>query len=287
VQLSRFHRSRRGRERNSSRYLRKLAVIELGIVALAAIVSSSSAAIVAASATPTGGSALHPSSEIVSAALVEVSHDGTANNDSLSRVAVTLDTARAYAQMLTIQGSAFECWQGYSPSEGPCEATVNGVSYNRTENSDRWTAEKLPNASPARLSPSDPMNSLAAFKEVALGAVTRLGNATISGIATSEYRAQVSLVKLYLSGVEGSPDLLSVVYVMANPSPGSPYLSAPVTVWATAAGELLQVASSQTRALPGSPFKVPGNRTSSLIRRPSRCQILASRCKQSLRRHRT
>lgn len=211
MQLSRFHPSRRGRERNFSRYLRKLAVImavELGIVALAAMVSSSSAAIVAASATPTGGSSLHPSSEVVSIALVGQLHDGTANNDSLSRAAVTLNTARADAQMLTNQGSAFECWQGYSPSEGPCEVTVNGVSYGRTENSNRWTAEELTNSLPAGLSPSYPMNSLASFKEVALGAVTRVGNATISGIATSEYRAQVSLVKLYLSGVEGAPDLL-------------------------------------------------------------------------------
>jgi hypothetical protein len=233
--------------------------VELGIAALlAATVISSSAAIVAASATSIGGSALHPSSEIVSTALVQQFLDGTANNDSLSRVALSLNTARAYAQMLTIQGSAFECWQGYSPSEGPCEVTVNGVSYGRSENSNRWTAEELPNPSPARLSPGDSMNSLAAFKEVALGAVTRLGNATISGIATSEYRAQVSLVKLYLSGVEGVPDLLGIVYVMANPSPGSPYLSAPVMVWATASGELLQVASSQTRALPGDSIQGSG-----------------------------
>ena len=253
--------------------------------------SNGSATIVAASATSIGGSALHPSSEIVSTALVQRFHSGAPSNSSLSRTAVTLKTARANAEMLTIQGSAFECWQGYSPSEGPCEATVNGVSYIRTENSDRWTAENLPNASPAGLSPSDPMNSLAVFREVALGAVTRLGDATISGIATSEYRAQVSLVKLYLSGVEGAPDLLSVVYVMANPSPGSPYLSAPITVWATAAGELLQVTSSQTRALPGDSVQaVPGNLD--LVTDTATVTLLGSdfgmpRCMQSLRQHRT
>ena len=261
VQVSRFHRSRRGLERNFSSYVRRLAVVnavELGIAAaLAAIVISASATTVAASATSTGGPGLHPSSEIVSTALVQ-HQDGTPNSNSLSRVAVTLNTARADVQMLTSQGSAFECWQGYSPSDGPCQVTVNGVSYNRTENSNQWTGEKLPNASPAELSPSYPMNSLATFKEVALGAVTRLRDATIAGIATSEYRAQVSLVKLYLSGVEGNPDLLSVVYVMANPSPGSPYLSAPVTVWATAAGELLQVESSQTRAIPGDSIQGSG-----------------------------
>jgi hypothetical protein len=185
-----------------------------------------------------------PTSEVVTLAIADTSTRPPTASDSLLREAVLLTSPGPAMKSLENAGPSFTCSSTLSPSREPCELTVDGVSYERVANSNRWTAMRIASSSSATLSPASEMNSLRIFGEESLQTPIEIGDANVDGVATTGYHAVLSLIKLYELGLEQGDGLASFAMTLATPGAPSRILSAPVTVFVDAAGGIVQAQSS-------------------------------------------
>jgi hypothetical protein len=88
--------------------------------------------------------------------------------------------------------------------------------------------------------------------------VATLAIGRVDGIPVTEYRATVSLVKLYDGGPQNVDGVLGEVFLFANPSPQSPILTLPVEIWTNAAGQILKASASDKRQLASGAFTSAG-----------------------------
>lgn len=124
---------------------------------------------------------------------------------------------------------------------------VDGTTYLETSTG-MWTAFSSLEPSSTYLAPNGPDNSLAFFRDVSLGGLTTLGRSNIGGISTTEYRATVSEVKLFLLGASTKGGLTYIAYRMAQSN--SLLLALPVEVWVDAKGQILQARAKSNPVAP-------------------------------------
>jgi hypothetical protein len=130
---------------------------------------------------------------------------------------------------------------------------VDGVSYQQLP-SGKWEATKGPGIG-AELVESGAFADLQIFRQAATGPVVVVEHSVVDGIATTEYRATLSLLKLYYLGQQRGPGLLGSLFSAVDPAPQGLALSLPVEIWADSNGNFIRGSAqySPKRYLPVEP----------------------------------
>jgi hypothetical protein len=115
---------------------------------------------------------------------------------------------------------------------------VDGVSYQQLP-SGKWEATKAPEVSP-EIVENGALADLQGFRRAATGPVVVVGHSVVDGIATTEYRATLSLVKLYYLGQQRGPGLLGSLFSAVDPALQGLTLSLPVEIWADSSGNFIR-----------------------------------------------
>jgi hypothetical protein len=123
---------------------------------------------------------------------------------------------------------------------------VNGISYQWLPTG-KWEATKAPYIG-ANLVKSGA--DLQIFRQAATGPIVVVGHSVVGGIATTEYRATLSLLKLYYLGKQHGPGLLGSLFSAVDPAPLGSVLALPIEIWADANGNFIQASAQYSKTYP-------------------------------------
>lgn len=145
---------------------------------------------------------------------------------------------------------------------GGAQVFVNGINFQQLA-SGKWEGTEAPGIG-EELESGARIDYLQQFRQAAMGPVVVLGHAVIGGITTTEYRATLSLLKLYYLGQQSGPGLLGSLFAAVDPPEGL-VLSLPVEIWADAHGNLIRASAQYAKR--NSPFAPDGTSADSVTMR--------------------
>jgi len=128
---------------------------------------------------------------------------------------------------------------------GGAHVFVDGVNYQQLP-SGKWQGTKDPGLG-AELLESGAVADLQIFREAAVGPVVVVGHSVVGGIATTEYRATLSLLKLYYLGQQRGTGLLGSLFSVAEPAPLGRVLSLPIEIWSDSNGNFIRGSAQYTK----------------------------------------
>jgi len=193
------------------------------------------------------------SSEVFSISTDDQGNGGPLSGNNIQRWEVLFIRGTFSSKETLSLGQNVGCGSSGETSGETCSEVVNGIEYsNLGSPSGTWFSVRAPSNSVAMYSPKSSLNSLAAFRGAAVGPISDIGAAQISGFTTTEYRATVSLVELYKEDQAFPLGFVGLTYLLASPIPFEPPMTTPVTVWTDSRGEILQARTTETVKLTAS-----------------------------------